>query len=110
MEKQELTLDDWVQRTPVELKGAVRALIVARVNVLKAELAELVNVLQAMNTKDSQTLHVLQDAALDVEHRECTNCVAGGDRSHKHCQLRTDTGIIEGWYCDPCYEGWKNTL
>jgi len=44
-----------------------------------------------------------------VRHCECINCAAGGDRSHKHCQLRTDTGIHEGWWCDECYKDWKNT-
>jgi hypothetical protein len=51
----------------------------------------------------------LQDAMPEARHCECANCAAGGDRTHKHCQLRTDTGIKEGWYCDECYADWKNT-
>jgi hypothetical protein len=50
----------------------------------------------------------LQDSFSEASVTQCICCVAGGDDSKKVCELRTDTGIEEGWWCNECYLGWKN--
>lgn len=38
----------------------------------------------------------------------CVSCAHRGDLSSKPCRRRVDKGLLDAWYCDPCYLNWKN--
>jgi hypothetical protein len=113
----EQELIDWVDRTPVDLREVVfehfkeiRDNLEKRVAMYNMALLRLDLLRMEREHGVAKAVPLLQDEPpTDGTYTRCVNCEAGGDRSEKPCQLRTDTGIREGWYCDPCYVDWKNT-
>lgn len=105
-ESNEMSIVEWVKTAPNSLKPFLLEILKRKVVEYTAAVEVLSPIVRAMEAHASS---VLADAAPSAKLTVCACCVAGGDEAQKLCEYRTDTGIKEGWYCEECYQEWKNT-
>ncbi len=98
-ERKEMTVAEWVRRTPKCFEKEIAEFIIERINTLRNELYELTQLLTTMPELEAQLMA--------VEFRVCEVCAAGGDREHKACKARKDSYAKDVWCCDTCYAAWE---
>lgn len=112
----EMELNEWVTKTPVEMREITLQMLRGKAERCRVELASYVEAAKALELLIRNTtakvsyseIPVLQDEPPpEITVTYCVSCKAGGDSAHKVCRYRTDTGINEGWWCDECYKNWK---